>query len=254
MSVDFGRTSGDYAKHRAGFPEPFFERLVVFGIGLPGQRVLDLGTGTGSVARGLARRRCSVIGLDKSAALIEQAKQLDIEAGLTIEYVVAPAEETGLSADDVDVVTAGQCWHWFDRPCVAREVRRVLRPGGMLVIAHFDWLPLEGNVVEATEKLIEAHNQGWTFGGGTGIHPAWLADVALAGFRDIETFSFDVVVPYSHEGWRGRIRASAGVGASLPPDGVARFDADLKKLLVQRFPEEPLAIPHRIWAVLGKAP
>lgn len=156
MTVDFGKTSSDYAKHRAGFPEAFFERLAPFGVGLPGQRVLDLGTGTGTVARGLARRGCTVTGLDKSVALVDQAKQLDADGGVSIEYVIASAEETGLPAGTMDVVTACQCWHWFDRPRAAREVLRVLVPGGTLVIAHFDWLPLAGNVVEATERLIEA--------------------------------------------------------------------------------------------------
>lgn len=254
MNVDFGKTSVDYAKHREGFPEAFFERLAPYGIGRTGQRVLDVGTGTGTVARGLARRGCVVVGLDKSAALMDQARQLDAEAGVTVDYRVASAEETGLPAASCDVVTAGQCWHWFDRPRAARELKRVLSPAGQLVIAHFDWLPVAGNVTQATEALIEAHNPAWKLGGGTGLYPAWLTDVAQAGFRDIETFSFDVAVPYSHERWRGRVRACAGVGASLPPEAVARVDSELQALLAQRFPVEPMAVPHRVWAVVSRAP
>ncbi|MGQ0507479.1 MAG: class I SAM-dependent methyltransferase [Myxococcaceae bacterium] len=257
MSIDFGKTSADYAKHRAGFPEAFFARLDSFGIGKTGQRALDLGTGTGTVARGLARRGCIVTGLDKSAALMEQAKRLDSEAGVAIQYLVGRAEETGLPPASFDVVTAGQCWHWFDRPRVAREIHRLLAPGGTLVIGHFDWLPLPGNLAEATEKLIATHNPGfeadnptWKLSGGTGLYPAWLADVAGAGLHNIETFSFDVAVPYSHEAWRGRMRASASVGASLSPDSIARFDADLGKLLQERFPEDPVMVPHRVWAVI----
>lgn len=44
--------------------------------------------------------------------------------------------------------------------------------------------------------------------GGTGQYPAWLADVAQAGFESLETFSYDVWQEYSHVAWRGRIRAS----------------------------------------------
>ena len=54
LAIDFGKTTHDYGKHRVGFPPAFFERLTGFGIGLPGQRILDLGVGTGAVARGLA--------------------------------------------------------------------------------------------------------------------------------------------------------------------------------------------------------
>ena len=50
MEVDFGRTAADYARHRAGFPEELFERLAARGIGRAGPRILDLGSGTGSLA------------------------------------------------------------------------------------------------------------------------------------------------------------------------------------------------------------
>jgi SAM-dependent methyltransferase len=252
--VDFGRTAKDYGKHRAGFPPEFFERASEHGVGLPAQRVLDLGTGTGTLARGFALRGCEATGLDPSGDLLNEAKRLDDEAGVSVRYVVGRAEETGFPEASFDAVSAGQCWHWFERSKAAREARRVLRPGGRLAIAHFDWIPLPGNVVEATEKLIEDHNPGWKMGGGTGIYPAWLADVAVAGFEDIETFSFDLGVPYSREAWRGRIRASAGVAASLEKDEVRRFDEDLEALLAARFPEDPLEVPHRVWAVVCSVP
>jgi SAM-dependent methyltransferase len=254
MPIDFGKTAHDYGRYSAGFPPALFDRLSTYGVGQPGQRVLDLGTGTGTLARGLALRGCTVTGLDPSAPLLAEAQRLDQEAGVTIRYVQATAEHSGLPDTSFEVVTAGQCWHWFDRPRAAQEVRRLLVSRGWLVIAHFDWIPLPGNVVEATEKLIETHNPAWKLGGGRGIYPAWLRDAGTAGFEDIETFSFDVQVPYSHEAWRGRIRASAGVAASLPPDQVARFDAHLQQILLERFPADPLPVPHRIFAMLARAP
>jgi SAM-dependent methyltransferase len=218
-----------------------------------GDRALDLGTGTGTVARGLALRGCKVTGLDLSPELMREAQRLDQRAGAAVRYIAGRAEKTGLLSASFDVVTAGQCWHWFERAKAAAEARRVLKPNGVLVIAHFDWLPLPGNVVEATERLILAHNSAWSFAGGTGIHDRWLTDVAIAGFESIETFSFDVDVPYSHEAWRGRIRASAGVTASLPLDAVTRIDQELAAILADRFPIEPLAVPHRVWALTCRA-
>lgn len=253
-SVDFGRAAGDFAQHRVGYPVELFERLQQIDIGVHQQRILDLGTGTGALARGLARRGCLVTGVDPSEALIDQARALDREAKVSVEYLVAKAERTGLPSQHFDVVAAGQCWHWFKRAKVAREARRMLQRLGRLLIVHFDWLPLPGTVVEATEELILRYNRRWTLAGSTGLYPDWLTDVRVAGFGDVSTLSFDVDVPYSHRGWRGRVRASSGVGASMPKGKVVRFDEKLRSMLVDRFPSEPLEIPHRCWAVICRRP
>src|SRR5262249_48951883 len=145
-----------------------------------------------------------------------EARELDREAPVAVTYLVATAEETTLPDACFDIVTAGQSWHWFDAPRAVAEARRGLKPGGSVVIAHFAWIPLPGKVVAATEALISRYNPGWSLGGGTGVYPRWLTDLSVGGFTGIETFSFDLTVPYSRPAWVGRIRASAGVAASLP--------------------------------------
>lgn len=254
VTVDFGRTASDYAAYRASFPEEFFSRLTAMNVGLRAQRVVDLGTGTGSLARGFARRGCIVTGLDPAKAMLDEARRLDAEAGVRVTYRVGRAEDTELDARRWDVVSAGQCWHWFDRPRAGNEARRLLVAGGALVICHMDYLPLGGNVCATTEALILKHNPSWTMAGGTGIHADWTLDAAEAGFTGLETFSFDVDVPYSHEAWRGRMRSCNGVGASLPDPVVANFDAELARLLARRFPNKPLSVPHRVWALIARAP
>jgi SAM-dependent methyltransferase len=254
MRPDFGATAEDYARHRAGFPDSLFEHLAFYGVGKPHQTVVDLGTGTGSLARGFARRGCRVIGIDPAPALLDQAREIDAREGLRVEYRVGRAEETLLPDAFADVVSAGQCWHWFDRARAADEVSRVLRPDGSIVIAHFDWIPLSGNVVRATEELIEQHNPDWKYGSGFGVYPVWLRDLGEAGYRSLETFSYDVDVSYTPDAWRGRIRASAGVGGSLSAPEVREFDDALARLLANRYPGEILRIPHRVFAVVGRAP
>lgn len=251
--TNFGKAAADYGTFRAGFPESFFERLAAFDIGRPGQAVVDLGTGTGTLARGFALRGCRVTGVDFDPRMLAQARELDRKSNVSITYVEAKAESTGLPSASADVVTAGQCWHWFDRPQAIAEVIRILKRGGKVVIAHFDWLPLTGNVVEATEKLIKQHNPAWHLSGGRGMYPQWLPELSANGMQGIETFSYDLDVPYTPAAWRGRIRASAGI-AALDVDAAQRFDDDLGRLLEAWFPSPVLAVPHRVFAVISQTP
>jgi SAM-dependent methyltransferase len=250
--VDFGRTARDYAMYRTAFPSALFTRLAAMGIGLASHRIVDLGTGTGALARGFAAEGCLVTGVDIAPELLEEARPQDAALGLEVTYRVASAEDTGLPAQAWDVVSAGQCWHWLDRERALAETRRLLVVGGALAICYRDYQVLPGNVCEASEDLVLTYHPDWPLAGGVDGHPEWAAELTAAGFEDVETFSFDMFAPFTHEAWRGRMRSSNGVGASLSSAEVAAFDADLARLLRERFPKEPLLVPHRIWALVGR--
>ena len=252
FTADFGKTADDYARHRASYPDWLFERLMRRGLARPGMRALDLATGTGHLARGLAQRGLTVTGLDVSAEMTAAAKALDAAQGLQIDYVTGKAEGTGLPTGGFDLVTAACAWHWFDRPKAGAEALRLLKPGGWLVICSQDWLPIGDNVVARTEAIVQRHNPRWPYGGLDGMKPAFVRDLRVAGFRAIESFSVDFDIPYSHEGWRGRMRASAAVSGSLSPDQVRAFDAELDAMLAREFPEQPMQVAHCLFAVMGR--
>ncbi|MBI1215614.1 MAG: methyltransferase domain-containing protein [Alphaproteobacteria bacterium] len=252
--VDFGKTSADYAKHRAGFPDSFFKRLA--GAGFLDKRdkdkkgrVLDLGTGTGTIARRLAGEGFAVTGLDIAQNQLDAAAQLAREQGVSARFVLGTAEKTGQEDNAFDYVTAGQCWHWFDPAQAAAEALRVLDAGGRLVLAHFDWDD-DCAPVEAMYRLRAKYNPSWTASGlwPFGEYPSGPGSVQPAGFVSVASFEYMEDVSYSHEGWRGRMRAYSGIGGSLPPEAVEEFDREFAKVLAENFPEEVLQVPHRIWA------
>ena len=182
FKTDWNHAAGDYAKHRAGFPDWFFDRMEAAGLFRPGMRVLDLATGTGTLARGFARRGGIVTGLDIAPQMMAQAKALDAQAGVSVEYVQAKAEATGMPDATFDLISAGTCWFWFDGDLAAAEAKRVLKPGGHLMIAMLAWLPLKDNVVAATERLIEKHNPSWTLGNYEAGVVRYMRDLANGGF------------------------------------------------------------------------
>lgn len=243
-AIDWGRTSGDYAEWRPDYPPEFYDRLAALGVGRPGQRICDLGTGVGFLARNFARRGVEVVGIDISEEQIAEARRRAAADALPATFLVAPAEETGLPDAAFDAITASQCWLYFDRERAIREVRRLLRPGGVLVTSHFCWLPREDAIARASEQLVLRHNPDWTaadWGGAIPPMPRW----AEGRFRLTGMFVFDVDVRFTRESWRGRLRACRGVGASLSADAVARFDREHEELLREIAPAE-FAVRHRV--------
>ena len=252
MEVAFGQTAEDYARYRAGFPDSFFDRLTALGFAAGDQAVLDLGTGTGALALAFAERGNRVVGLDPSPEMLEQAKRRAEARGLALEFQQRGAEATGMPDAAFDAVSAATCWHWFDRPRAAEECARVLKPDGLLLIAAMDWHTTPGSILEASIRLVAEHNPAWARGGSRGFDPTWGWELLHHGFAVDNAFAYVEPIAYSHEGWRGRVRASAGVGASLPPEKVESFDRAHQALLAERFPEDPLAVEHRISALLAR--
>lgn len=250
--VDWSKTSTDYAQHRPGPPAKLYDVLALLDVGLPSQRMLDLGTGTGLLAREFARRGAIVSGTDIAAGQIEQARQLALKENLKVDFRVAPAERCPFDDRSFHVVTASQCWLYFDVDAATAEVKRVLKPGGVLVTTHFSWLPRLDPVARASEQLVLKFNPQWTGKDWAGVIPSvpeWSCD----HFEVAGMFWFDVAVPFTRESWRGRIRACRGVGAALELADVERFDAE-HALLLERLVPDQFTILHRVDAHVFRVP
>lgn len=245
--IDWGRASEDYAKYRPGPPISLYKMLQAHGVGLPGQRVLDQGTGTGVFGRQLAKQGCEVVGTDISENQIRFAKELAKKDGLTnIRFLVASAEENPFEDKSFDIISASQCFAYFDKSKWIPEAKRLLRPNGKVVIAFFQWLPLEDLISGATERLVLKHNPDWTahsLDGRVDQFEDWFQN----DFRQTALLVYDEDLKFTREEWRGRIRALRGIGASLSAEQVEAFDREHDQMLKEKFGDE-FIIPHRITA------
>ena len=236
-AFDWGRTSEDYAKYRDVYTEIFYKKIVDRGLCLAGQNVLDLGTGTGVVPRNMYRYGARWTGTDISPEQIEQAKRLAAEGGMKIDFFAVPTEKLDFPKESFDVITACQCFWYFDHEHVMPKLAELLKPNGKLVILYMAWLPAEDEIAGVSEKLVLKYNPTWS-GAGQTRRPNWVPDVAYSNFELEDHEEYDVMVPFTKDSWHGRIRACRGIGASLSAEEIANWDREHRALLDQIAPEQ----------------
>ena len=239
---DWGRTSKEYARFRDIYPEEFYKKIVDRGLCVSGQNILDLGTGTGVLARNMYKYGAKWIGTDISPEQIEQAKLLAEAGGMKIDFIAVPTEEIDFPKESFDVITACQCFWYFDHEKVMPKLAELLKPEGKLLILYMAWLPFEDKIAGASEELVLRFNPKWS-GAGEKRHPIWIPDVAFDHFELEDHEEYDLSVPFTRESWHGRMRACRGVGASLSEEDLAKWDIEHRELM-DRIPPECFDVLH----------
>ncbi len=248
---DWGKTSADYARYRDIYPTEFYEALTSRGLCVTGQSVLDLGTGTGVLPRNMYRYGAAWTGTDISANQIEQARRLAAEQGMNIRFEVSSAETLPFDASAFDVITACQCFWYFDPAVITPILAKLLKPDGRLVILQMNWLPFEDSIAQASEQLVLEFNPNWT-GAGNQRKPVFLPDALLETFEPVEQLQFDLDVPFTRESWHGRMRACRGVGASLSGEDLAAWETAHRSLLCHAAPSEFTVLHEAAIAILKR--
>jgi len=142
----FGSAAEDYDRYRPGFPDALIDDVAA----LRATHALDVGCGTGRVARLLTARAIDVLGveLDPRMAAVARAHGVRVE--------VARFEEWDDGGRRFDLVASGDTWHWIDPKRGAAKAALVLRPGGALV-RFWNLQLLDEPVMEALDPVYRAH-------------------------------------------------------------------------------------------------
>ena len=133
----FTERVADYAAHRPSYPPEVIGVLAREGVLRPDDVVADVGSGTGILTRLLLAHGNTVHAVEPNAAMAEEARAR-LGGNPRFRPVSGRAEATGLPDASCDVVTAAQAFHWFDVDGARRELRRILRPGGPVVLTWSD--------------------------------------------------------------------------------------------------------------------
>jgi SAM-dependent methyltransferase len=192
----FSNQAADYAKFRPRYPKELFRWLGA--IALSDELAWDCATGSGQAAVELAEVFKRVVATDASERQVANA-----ERHPGVEYRVATAEATGLESQEVDLITVAQALHWFDLVRFYAEVRRVLKPGG--VIAGWAY-----RLATASPSIDAVVNQYYS----NVVGPYWPAERVLVEkfeelpfpFAMVETPQFEMVAEWSVEQALGYLR------------------------------------------------
>ena len=141
----FSSHSSGYAAYRPTYPP----ELVTFlaGIAPRTERAIDCGCGNGQLSVLLASRFRQVVAVDASAAQIAAAQPHE-----RVVYRVAPADRTGEADGSADLLTVAQAAHWFALDPFYEEVRRVLRPRGVVALITYGILDVDKDI----KRLVDA--------------------------------------------------------------------------------------------------
>ena len=194
----FSRQAADYAKFRPRYPREMFEYL---GDIAPSRMLAwDCATGNGQAAVELAEVFRRVIATDASEKQISNA-----QPHKRVEYRVAPAENSGLQSETVNLVMVAQALHWFDLPRFYEEVRRVLKDGGVLAASAYKFF----HITPKIDRLVNHRYYDEVVG------LFWPPERALIEkfeklpfpFSEIETPSFQMIAQWNSEHLVGYLRS-----------------------------------------------
>ncbi|MCP9956316.1 class I SAM-dependent methyltransferase [Streptomyces sudanensis] len=229
VAESFGADAERYDRARPHYPGALVEAVLA---AAPGRSVLDVGTGTGIVARLFRAAGCTVLGVDPDARMADRARR----DGHEVE--IAPFEAWDPKGRSVDAVVSGQAWHWVDPVAGAAKAAQALRPGGRLAVFWNDGRPprdLAGAFAEVYGRLAPDAPAArfWRAVAGKG-HPGYAELLARAAdgmraagtFGEPEVWRFAWERPYTREEWLDQLPTTGG-HADLPPAVLDRLSTEI---------------------------
>ena len=207
----FSNRVGDYVRYRPNYPPALFEAL---GLG-PGVVAADVGAGTGISSRALLATGATVVAVEPNAAM-----RAAIGGG--VRALDGSAEATGLPDASVDLVTAFQAFHWFDRAAARREFARILKPGGRVALVWNDRDATSTPFLRGYEALLREFAGDYLAVRHNGIEESDLATwfggtMHVASFPNGQSFDF--------EGLLGRLMSSSYAPSADHPRHTAMVEA-----------------------------
>jgi SAM-dependent methyltransferase len=214
----FDAWADDYERYRPGYPAGLFD-LISDHLGLPADaEVVDLGAGTGKVARTAAARGWRVTAVDPGEPMLAVLRGQAEAEGLDIRVINASAEDTGLDPSSFDAALAGEAYHWFEASTALGEMARIVRPGGGIA---FFWNVVDADrspLVASERALVKRHDIDGSDVRKPGPRPETRDAIRAAGaFEEPEFVQASHVVVMTGAGYLELARTKSHLRTAPPP-------------------------------------
>jgi len=230
-----------YARYRPGYPRECLDLLRAHGWLLAGDAVADVGSGTGRLAELFLDAGHTVTGVEPNREMRE-AGERELSGRLGFRSVDGRAEATTLAADSVDLIVAGQAFHWFDAAAARREFARILRPGGRVALVWNDRDTAASPLMASYEALVREHGTDYDE-----VKRHWIDEREIGAFfepADFEALSAPHRQVLDLAGFEGRLVSSSYVPAEGTP-GHRRILARLRELFDEHQRSGRVALEYR---------
>jgi len=202
----FSNRVADYVRYRPSYPDDLIATLAADAGLRADSTVADVGSGTGISADLLLRFGCTVYGVEPNAEM-RAAAESQFRNQPRFHSCDATAEATSLPAASVDLVTAGQAFHWFDIPRTRAEFIRILRPGGYVALFWNSRRTDSTPFLKGYEALLHDFATDYEQINHTNIDAAVLSQ--FFGNSPFETRSFPNFQEFDYQGLQGRLLSSS---------------------------------------------
>jgi SAM-dependent methyltransferase len=217
----------NYVKYRPGYPKAVVDFLKSQCQLTPAHTIADIGSGTGKLTELFSENGNRVIGVEPNQEMREAAERL-LKERARFQSVAATAEVTTLENGSVDMITAGQAFHWFDRDAARREFSRILRPGGWVVLIWNDRKTDASPFLEAYEHLLQMFGTDYKEVNHRNVQDETVIG-AFFGADGFKTTSFPNAQIFDMAGLQGRLLSSSYAPAAGQPNHEEMLEA-LRKL------------------------
>jgi len=220
----FSDRVADYVAYRPSYPAGVLDVLTRECSLSPHWRVADLGSGPGALTRLFLHYGCRVWGVEPNSPMRKAGEDL-LRDYPSFTSVDGRAEKTTLGTESVDLVVAGQAFHWFDREATRDECRRILTAPRWAALVWNDRRLASTPFLVAYEALLELYGTDYA----TVNNKATVGAAALTTFfgpRGYASATLDNAQRLDFPALRGRLLSSS----YIPRQGQSGYDAMLRDL------------------------